>query len=193
MRRLALRAALLMGALGAACDTAAAEPFTPETLLRQLAAHAPLRARFVEERRMALLDEPLVIEGTLSFVPPDRLTRQDLVPQPAVYRIEGDEVVVLQGTTERHLRLADEPVLAALVLPFRATLAGDLEALQRVYALSVTGDPGQWELTMTPKDARVMAMLSGIEVAGRANVVRRITVQERDGDRTVMSLTPTAP
>jgi hypothetical protein len=191
MRTIAVAALLLLAV--AAGIGSAAEPFTPESLLRQLAAHAPLRARFVEERRMALLDQPIVVEGTLSFVPPDRLIRQDLVPRPAIYRIEGDEVIVAQGENERHFRLADEPVLAALVLPFRATLAGDFEALQRVYRLSVSGDPERWALTMIPKEARVVAMLSGIEVTGLGNKVQRITVQERDGDRTVMSLTSTTP
>ena len=126
----------------------------------------------------------------MSFTPPDRLIRQDLLPQPALYSIDGDEVVIRHGSDEERLQLADEPVLAALVLPFRATLAGDVDALKAAFELTVEGDQHAWRMLLTPRQTRVAAVVSQIVLQGGDGQLEGVTIEERNGDRTVMRLTP---
>lgn len=165
-----------------------------EQLMRDLASVRERQARFVEERRLEILDAPLVTEGTLSYQAPDRLIRQDLTPDPALYSLEGDRLRVVAGDQERIIALDQQPALRSTFEPFLALFAGDTEALERAFEVSYAGDEQAWHLTLVPRPGSAgYAPLAEIDVAGAGDVVQEVILRERDGDETVMRLSPTSP
>lgn len=157
-------------------------------VLAGLEAQGAVVVRFEEERHVSFLDGPLRSAGTLSFSPPDRLTRQTLVPEPSLARIEGDELMIVDGGEERRIALDADPSIRAYVAPFRALLAGDRETLERHFEIGIEARPSGWSMRLVPREAAVAERIDRIRVTGSEARIERIEIHETDGDRTVLTL-----
>ena len=79
----------------------------------------------------------------------------------------------------------------AFVESFRATLAGDQEALKRFYSISLEGSSEQWLLTMHPIEAKMKNFISEIRITGSLAQIHTIETREKGGDYSVMTISPT--
>jgi hypothetical protein len=180
----ALTVVLAMAATGAhaAWDVAA--------LMQLLRAHPAGRATFHETKRVSVLDRPLESSGELVFTPPDRLEKR--VTSPGAERIVADrERLVLERAGRKQvLELRDYPEVAVLIESIRGTLAGDREALDRLYTLELTGDERAWRLVLKPRDPALRRLVERIEIEGSGARVERVAVDQADGDRSLMQIAP---
>ena len=162
---------------------------TPEalaSLIADLAAIPGLEARFREEKRLALLAEPLVSEGALYYARPDRLRRSVEQPVPSTLVLRGSELSMAAGGTARVIDLESQPTVRVFVESFRLILAGDLTRLRELYELdlrSATSDG--WELVLTPRAAPLSEAIASVQVRGQGRVLRELRVRESGGDETV--------
>jgi hypothetical protein len=179
--------ALLLVAL-AALSPARADAPTLGDLLARFHAMPGLLARFKEVKRIELLEEPLVSEGTLHFAPPSRLARHVTSPSPSTVLIDGDRLVFGDAQGTRELDLAARPPVRAFVDAFVKLLAGDQPGLERLFAAELTPAPGGvsdgWRLVLRPRRAPLDKVLDRLEVEGRGVVLSRLGVYERSGDST---------
>jgi hypothetical protein len=173
---------LLVSPLAAAWDV--------DQLMRDLASQKSGRARFVEKKFLAILDQPVVSSGELFYEAPGRLEKRTLQPRPELLRLEGDHLSIEQGKRRFSLRLAEQPEALAFVDSIRGTLAGDLQALRRSYAVDLSGTPESWALRLLPSDPRIGALVLRIDIAGRGKRVLSIRYLQADGDSAVMSIEP---
>jgi hypothetical protein len=146
------------------------------------------RATFVEKKYLAILDQPLESSGELRYVPPDRLEKRTLKPQPETAILERDLLTLERGNQKRALRLREYPEIAVFIESIRGTLAGDRKALERVYRLELHGGQERWTLVMFPSEAKLAAMVLRIDVTGTRDRVRGIEILQADGDRSVLSV-----
>ena len=183
------RLAALSLALGVAAQPAAAQELAPGELMRRLAAVESSRATFVETRHSALLKEPLVLRGTLTYRRPASLEKRVEQPYEERVAIDGD-VLVIESRRGRKLKtsVSGSPGIAALVEGIRATRAGDLAALERHYEVGIAGRAERWSMTLKPADAEVARHVATIVVSGVAGRIARVEVQEAGGDRSVMDI-----
>ena len=207
---------LAMLFLGAACAAAAA-PTDPAALLKSIAAdgRGERRASFVEIKTSALFAAPMQARGTLIFRPPDVLEKRTIAPEPERLRIEAGQLSIegapIRGQAQRRvLRLSDVPLLAPLVEGLRATLAGDLAALQTHYEVSLRHELGQpprspkeaslrllrawaagdaWVLHLVPRDPALRATVQYLRIVGSGSEIGLIEIVEVGGDRSEMWLT----
>jgi len=150
-------------------------------------------ARFAERRYLQMLKDPLEDSGTLLYRAPDRLEKDTIEPKTERLVVEGGTVTMEhEGKTET-LRLDDYPQLAAIIESIRATLAGDLPALQRIYAMRLDGTEADWQLVLQPLDAKLRETVQAIRISGNDVHIKRIETLEGDGDRTDMTITEAAP
>lgn len=187
MRR-AARAVLL-------CATATlTSPFAAQwdvgTLLQMLHAHPPARAHFVETKEISVLDRPLESSGELVFTPPDRLEKHVTSPGDERMVADREHLTLERGGRKQELALADYPQVAVLVESIRGTLAGDRAALERIYRLELGGDAPGWRLTLTPRDAALAKLVTRVVIEGSQASVQRVTVEQADGDRSLMRIIP---
>src|SRR5690348_14838656 len=112
-------------------------------LMATLAHVKSASAQFVERKTLRVLEAPLVSSGTLLYVAPDQVEKITVLPERERIAISGDKLTIEGGTSDRPrtLSLANAPEIAAFVESIRATLAGDLPALDRFYRVELAGGP----------------------------------------------------
>lgn len=163
-------------------------PWDLTQLMQALASNGGGRVRFSETRHLALLDAPLLATGELVYVPPARLERHTETPVRETMVLDGETLSLTREGRSHTLKLRDYPEAAALIESIRATLAGDRKALERTYALSLSGTATQWALDLLPSDPAVTKVVLRIRVTGSRGLVRGVEIQQADGDRSVMRI-----
>ncbi len=184
-----LIAALALASLAATAHAA----FTMDQLMAELAQNRGGRAKFVEKRYLAVLERPLIAKGEMTYTPPDHLEKRTLTPKPETLVLDQDQVVVERGKRRFSIDLASRPEALAFVDSIRRTLAGNREALERNYTLTLSGSSEQWVLTLAPTAQPIAALLERITVSGSNDQIRTIDYLLTDGDRTELTIEPLEP
>ncbi|MDR2690046.1 MAG: outer membrane lipoprotein carrier protein LolA [Azoarcus sp.] len=161
-----------------------------DQLMRALAANGAKRAAFTETRYLALLDQPLVVSGELVYVPPDRLERHATQPVEESMVLDGERLRLTREGKSHELGLRDYPEVAALIGAIRAALAGERAALERDYALSISGDRARWRLNLLPNNTALAQIVLRIDLSGSEGHIEGVDVLQADGDRSEMRIAP---
>ena len=186
------RAALGLAAI-LACLAAHAAAFDVPALMSLLRAAHPGRATFHETKYIAVLDQPVETSGELRFTPPDRLEKRSTGLNAETLVADHDSVTIERGGRRQVLSLAQYPEVAVFVDSIRGTLAGDRELLAKTYELSLAGDAARWTLTLRPREPRLARIVTRIDIEGSQGQVRRVEIQQADGDHSIMTITPASP
>ena len=186
-RALAALIALLAGAPAGAAE------WGVEQLMRELAQVKSSKARFTERREIAILSQPVESSGTLLYTAPDRLEKHTVSPRAESLVLERDRLTVESKALNqsRTFALRDHPGIGAFVESIRATLAGDIETLNRHYQVSLEGRESGWRLTLKPTDAGMRKFVSEIRLEGKQAEIVSIEIAETNGDRSVMTIIKT--
>jgi outer membrane lipoprotein-sorting protein len=148
-------------------------------------------SRFVETRKVHLLNQALRSSGRLIYVAPDQLRKETAEPVPERLTVNGDHLTVeRQGERTRDISLRDYSEVGALVEGIRATLAGDLPALTRYFTVTPDGGPNAWILTLTPREPRLLQLVTAIRIKGSQAVITEVETTEADGDSSDMVVSP---
>jgi outer membrane lipoprotein-sorting protein len=159
-------------------------------LMAALARVKSASAQFVERKTVRVLDAPLVSSGTLLYVAPDQVEKITVLPERERLAISGDKLTIESGSAARPrtMSLANEPEIAAFVEGIRATLAGDLAALERFYRVELDGGPASWRLSLTPRTEKVAKLVRSIRISGSGEKITSVETDEADGDISQMSV-----
>ena len=189
-----LRRALAAAALIAAAHAlpAHAAGFDLDQLTALLARVRAGEATFVEKREVSVLDRTVMTSGRLSFQAPDTFVRENLKPLAEKVEVVGDTVTMSRGGRSHTVTLDSVPEAAVIIEAIRGTLTGNRDALRRLFDTRVGGDAKAWTLELVPRDAKLRAQVSTIRVSGRQSQVREVLITLPDGDKTTMTIEPTA-
>jgi hypothetical protein len=186
------RAAVVFSTLTLVCggtSPAYGQSFTLESLAALLSGVEHSEAAFVETKTMAMLDQPLHLEGKLYFRAPDYVRKEVILPEYENYEIAGDMVhVQTSAGVSRTMSLDRHPALRGFAEAFRATLRGDMQELQRFYVLQLFGVDEDWQLHLTPTDPSMAAHVERIEVSGGGAQLSSILILDADGDQSRMQI-----
>ncbi len=163
---------------------------TLDSVLTRFRAAPGLFARYREEKRIALLAEPLVSEGTVHYAPPQRIARHARTPTPSSVVFDGKTLRFGDGTGEQQIDVRTAPVARAFIESFLGVLAGDGAQLERTFVVDFrAGDaahPGErWELSLVPRAPALLAILSEVRFAGDGAIVLQMRIREASGDEGV--------
>jgi hypothetical protein len=181
---------LLAGSLSAAAQE---EPWDFARLMAQLAQVQKTEARYSEVRRVAVLQKPLQLSGTLRYERPALIEKRQILPFSEVIRVDGDWLTVEREGKTRRIALLNEPLVGALVESLRATLAGDGAELERLYSVRVGGTRQRWTLALTPRELEVAGVVKSIGIAGSGSRIVRLEILEPGGDGSVMTIHEKSP
>lgn len=157
-------------------------------LMRQLAGRRHGRVSFVEQHFLKLLKRPAESYGELTYDAPDRLEKRTIEPKAETLTLAGDLLTVVHGGRTRTLDLKAYPTVVPFIESIRATLAGDLPALERLFTIDFAGGIARWRLTLTPRDAQVAKTVSRVIIDGMNDTLTTVEIIETDGDRSLMTL-----
>jgi len=183
---LLLCAIFVGGAAGAAAQTAWSLP----QLMAGLAQVRSASGQFTERKTMRMLTQPLMASGRLAYAAPGHIEKVTVSPIPERLVMDGDRVTIVSGpNNETHaFSVADFPQIGGLVEGIRATLAGDLPTLERLYTTRLTGTPAAWDLQLVPRDSDLAHFVKWMEFRGDGNHIRTIVTENADGDRSEMTI-----
>jgi len=191
--------ALVAGAAAAGIAQAADAP-TPaggwdlDALMAGLRQVRTASAHFVELKTVHMLNRPIQATGTLKYVAPDKLEKITVTPAPETIRLDGGTLTGKQANGDDFsVDIGGHSEIGALVEGIRSTLAGDLPTLRRYYGIAFAGGPDHWQMDLVPKDHWVREKVERIRILGTGTVIGIIVVDEKDGDRSEMTITPDAP
>jgi hypothetical protein len=183
----------LFGAAGyavsahAAADDLAATSDLDE-LMRLLAARRHGQVNFVEQHFLKLLKRPVESFGDLTYDAPDRLEKHTVDPRPETLLLAGDLLTIQRGGHSRVVDLKAYPALLPFIESIRATLAGDLTSLERVFTVDYAGNLSHWALTLVPRDSQVAKTVARVRIEGARDTLFKVEIFETDGDRSLMTL-----
>jgi outer membrane lipoprotein-sorting protein len=183
-----LTTALLLGLLGLPVQAA----FDIAQLMDGLARQKGGTAKFVEKKYLAVLDKPLVATGEMTYTAPDRLEKNTLTPKVERLILDKDVLTLERNKQKLSINLANQPEALAFVDSIRGTLAGNRAALEKNYALHLSGTSEKWVLTMLPREQKIAALVLRITVTGSRDQMRSIEYLQADGDRSLLSIEPIA-
>lgn len=188
-----VRRALLLALLLSGLPAAHAADWQLADLMQQLGQVRNAQARFVERKYISLLDQPVESSGELSFTAPDRMEMRTLRPKKQSLLLDGNRLTMAQDGRTRTMSLQSYPEVAAFVEGIRGTLAGDRQALERVYQVHLIGNAARWQLLLVPREASMSRIISRIRIGGSQSDVLSVAYDHADGDRSEMQITPLRP
>ena len=198
VRHVALVLAVLVGRGAAAAPASkaaaktVAKPAAPprlDDLLGQFKRAPGLFARFREEKHLAVLDGPLVTEGTIHFAPPARLARHAEKPLASTLIVDGDQLQFGDADGRQSLDLATNPVARLFVDSFVKLLAGDRAGLERIFEVGLAARAGGWVLTLTPRVSPMDKVIKELSLRGEGLALREMDVRDTSGDWTHTTFT----
>jgi hypothetical protein len=163
------------------------------TLMDLLAQRKHGHVTFVEEHDIGTLDKPLQSSGELLFDAPDRLEKRTLRPRPETLVLDHGTMTAQRGRHTYVLRLQDYPQIVPLLDSIRATLAGDLPALERVFTVELSGSIDDWRLSLSPREASVTKTIQQIKITGAKADIHTVEIRQADGDRSLLTVGADVP
>jgi hypothetical protein len=157
-----------------------------ESLLAGMAKTPPVSTPFVEVSYRGVLDQPLIVSGTLRWLGGDRMERDIAKPFSEIATIGDGQVSVQRGDREVHsMPLSRAPQVGAMLAGFRALLGGDVSSLQQDFTLSAVGGEARWVISLVPKTGQLKQQLVSIVIDGRGHEPRCLTVRNTNGDSSI--------
>jgi len=159
-------------------------------LLGRFAKAPGIFARYKEEKHIALLQAPLVNEGTIHFAPPGRLARHTTKPIASSLVIDDKKVTFGGAEGSESLDLGTNPVARAFVDSFVMLLAGNRPGLERYFTIgfsAVRGPkaaPDAWHLVLVPRTSPMDKVIKEMTVDGNGLAIKEMVVRETSGDWT---------
>jgi hypothetical protein len=163
--------------------------FSLDILLEQFTRINSADARFREEKRLALLEAPLVVEGTLSYRAPDYLRKEVHQPEHSLFEISGDSLRIETGKEQRTLSLDSHPLIRAFAESYRAILSGNGAILEQHFETELTGTLEDWTLRLLPRDKQARGYIAAIIISGSSGHIHTTETVEASGDKTLMTIT----
>ena len=183
-----MNARWMVGVLCLWCAMKAHAAFDLDMLMTQLSEHPGGRVDFVEKRYAALLDKPVISKGEMTYVPTDRLEKRTIEPKAETMILDGDALTLERGQRKLSLQISSRPEIRAFVDSIRSTISGNRQAIEKNYAMQLSGQLEDWKLVLWPTDPKIGAFLKRMTVSGNGRQIREIEYLQADDDRTVIYL-----
>lgn len=155
---------------------------------RAMARAGTVFTRFVQERHLALFNEPLRSEGCLCFEKPGRVRWEITSPYQSILVSDGSGVAQFEWLDEKWKKL-DSGLAGAMqnvVAQIAAVMEGRYASDSRDYTVTLADSPEGPVITLVPRNETMRKMMQAIEVHLAADLkgTRRIVLRETGGDFT---------
>ncbi|MEX1119020.1 MAG: outer membrane lipoprotein carrier protein LolA [Terrimicrobiaceae bacterium] len=179
-----------------ACAPASARPMTgsdiKDLLDRAAALRGPggLTVDYREVRKVAMLKEPVIEEGRLSFSPPNQFRKEAMNPRRVVHVSDGITLWVVfpdDNRAEKYPLKANRSLAASFEALASALRLSDLD---KQFEMSGERLPDGYQLRLIPRQRALQANVSSIGITlDAALALQKISVQAPNGNHSTLTLT----
>lgn len=163
-------------------------PFDVPGLMELLGKVSSRQEHFTETKTLAMLTQPVVLKGTLAYVRPDRVEKHVTSPYTEDLMVQGDRLTLSSPQGTKQIAVDSHPLIRSFIEAIRASLAGELAVLRKLYHIKFQGTRHQWELTLRPLDPQAAEYLASITLRGEGDRLTAVDIRETGGDRSLMKI-----
>jgi outer membrane lipoprotein-sorting protein len=148
-----------------------------------------MSSAFEQERRAAMLKDPMISRGRFYFAKPDKIRWETIDPVPAGFSVNGQEARRWQGTSDppEKITLSEAPFLQALIQQITAWTSADFASLKGRYDLKVIGeDPVTVGLVPLLAGERDYVAQVTLVFSPDLTYVTSVRIREKKGDEIVL-------
>jgi hypothetical protein len=168
--------------------SALAHSFDLQQLSEQLAKPGVIHGRFVQEKHLRSLPQPLTSKGQFVLAKDAGLLWLLDTPLKQDYRITSAGIARRETDADGGWQmLPGKSAGAEQNRLFLAVLQGDSSGLERDFALHLSGEAQAWQLTLVPRSLMLQQVFKQIRIDG-GTLVQRIELLETQGDSTLLKM-----
>ena len=159
-----------------------------ETLTQTAASMQCMQCRFTQQKTMAMLAEPTVSEGLMSYVSPDKMRWEYTNPYSFALVVDGNKITKITDGNEEILDAKTGRMYQGIVNIIMSSATGRNLFDKSMFDVVITGDDEFWKAEMTPKKRdmkRMFAMLT-FYFDKKTNVINKVEMTEAGGDLTTI-------
>lgn len=159
--------------------------FSTAELAQTLQKPANVQGAFTQQRYLKSLSKPMTTNGQFVLIPKRGLLWHMQKPFENRLRVRADGIMQWNGKSWVATNPSKMNGQSQQIRLFLDLLGGNTQGLEKQFDLQLSGSQQKWTLRLNPKTALMKQIFNHIEISGD-NVVRRIELNEKQGDRTVM-------
>lgn len=159
-----------------------------DSILSQLSKQKNRHFHFVQEKKLAVLDKPLITEGELLLDEQQTVTWDIQKPFALRYVLTPNSIREIDAQGERTLQTGQNPLATALTQAMTTTFSGQWRDNNTLASVTATGNTQQWQLHITPQSAELQPLIKTMVVNGEHGSITTVTIAESNGDSTVIHL-----
>jgi Outer membrane lipoprotein carrier protein LolA len=146
----------------------AAEPFSLEALAEANKSIQSLRATFVQEKHLAIFDEPVVSPGVIEIDRARSAVRWEFTGKSVLLFAEGKVRRFGAEGKEETIAASDQGV-QNIVAQMKAFLHGDFSAMKELFSITPASDNSP-QLHFVPKAKDLAKYITSLDIRWRANL-----------------------
>ena len=159
--------------------------FSTAELAQTLQKPANVQGAFTQQRYLKSLSKPMTTNGQFVLIPKRGLLWHMQKPFENRLRVRADGIMQWNGKSWVAANPSKMNGQSQQIRLFLDLLGGNTQGLEKQFDLQLSGSQQKWTLRLNPKTALMKQIFNHIEISGDS-VVRRIELNEKQGDRTVM-------
>ena len=159
--------------------------FSAAELAQTLQKPANVQGAFTQQRYLKSLTKPMTTNGQFVLIPKRGLLWHMQKPFENRLRVRADGIMQWNGKSWVAANQSKMNGQSQQIRLFLDLLGGNTQGLEKQFDLQLSGSQQKWTLRLNPKTALMKQIFNHIEISGDS-VVRRIELNEKQGDRTVM-------
>ena len=159
--------------------------FSTAELAQTLQKPANVQGAFTQQRYLKSLSKPMTTNGQCVLIPKRGLLWHMQKPFENRLRVRADGIMQWNGKSWVAANQSKMNGQSQQIRLFLDLLGGNTQGLEKQFDLQLSGSQQKWTLRLNPKTALMKQIFNHIEISGDS-VVRRIELNEKQGDRTVM-------
>lgn len=193
-----LRRSFLMGAIAAALIASLSAESRADDVADTFAEIKKARekvktlvASFTQERTIGLLSSTVKSEGEMTLVRPDKLRWELKSPDAVVYYITPAGFAFSTANGGANVSKTAAKKFGDVLSDLLIFMGGDLDKLKERYDFTVPSKKDGVTLKAVPKSEEVKKIIKSLEISVASDLwtVKKITIEEKSGDKSVITFT----
>ena len=147
-----------------------------------------MQCRFTQQKNMAMLEEPTVSEGLMSYNAPDRMRWEYTSPYAFALVVNGEKITKIADGVEEVLDSKSGRMYQGIVNIIMSSATGKKLFDKSSFDVAITDDDEFWKAEMKPKKRDMKRMFSMLTFYFSKNndVINKVEMTESTGDVTII-------
>lgn len=159
-----------------------------ETLMQTAASMTCMNCRFTQQKTMAMLAEPTVSEGIMSYTAPDKMRWEYTSPYSFALVVDGEKITKITDGNEELLDAKSGRMYQGLVNIIMSSATGKKMFDSSMFDVVINEDGEYWKASMTPRKRDMKRMFSQLffYFDKQTYVISKVVMTEAGGDITTI-------